>query len=82
MLDIADYVIFDYDYSKYWENRRYENLAEKNVLNKIFLKKAGYWFLDIGGSYGRLTSTYYESYNKPIILDLSLKTFIKNKEYI
>ena len=82
MIDIAEYDIFDYDYSKYWENRRYENLAEKNVLNKIFLKKAGYWFLDIGGSYGRLTSTYYESYNKPIILDYSLKTLIKNKEYI
>ena len=34
--------------------QRYENLAEKNVLKQIFLKKAGYWFLDIGGSYGSL----------------------------
>jgi ubiquinone/menaquinone biosynthesis C-methylase UbiE len=82
MIDIAEYDLFDYDYSKYWEKRAYENLAEKNLLNKIFLNKGGYWFLDIGGSYGRLTSTYYDSYNKPVIIDYSLKTLIKNRDFI
>ncbi len=82
MIDIAEYDLFDYDYSKYWEKRGYENLAEKNLLNKIFLNKGGYWFLDIGGSYGRLTSTYYNNYNKPVIIDYSLKTLIKNRDFI
>ena len=82
MTDIAEYDTLDYDYSKYWEKRLYENLAEKNLLNKIFSNKRGNWFLDVGGSYGRLTSTYYSQYNNPVILDYSLKTLIKNKAVI
>jgi len=82
MPDISDYDKLDYDYSTYWEKREYENSAEKHILNKIFNSKHGNWFLDIGGSYGRLTSTYYNSYNKPVILDYSLKTLQKNREFI
>lgn len=82
MPDVSDYDKLDYDYSTYWEKREYENSAEKHILNKIFNPKHGNWFLDIGGSYGRLTSTYYNSYNKPIILDYSLKTLQRNKELI
>lgn len=82
MADISDYDKFSYDYSKYWENRSYENSAEKHILNNIFYNKQGKWFLDIGGSYGRLASTYYDKYQNPVILDYSLKTLQKNREIL
>jgi ubiquinone/menaquinone biosynthesis C-methylase UbiE len=82
MPDISDYDKLNYDYSQYWQERLYENLAEKNLLNKIFENPRGKWFLDVGGSYGRITSTYYDSYKQPVILDYSLNTLIKNKEII
>lgn len=82
MPDISDYDKLNYDYSRYWQERLYENLAEKNLLNKLFENDKGNWFLDVGGSYGRITSTYYNSYKNPVILDYSLNTLIKNKEII
>ncbi len=82
MPDISEYDKLDYDYSTYWTQRVYENLSEKNVLNKIFSEKRGTWFLDIGGSYGRLASTYTLQYKNPIIIDYSLKTLIKNKDVV
>lgn len=78
MIEVSDYDFFDYDYSQYWKTRKYEDLAERNVLNKIFEKKNGKWFVDIGGSYGRLTPTYYKKYEHSIVLDYSLKTLQKN----
>lgn len=82
MPDISDYDKLNYDYSQYWQERLYENLAEKTLLNKIFENNRGNWFLDVGGSYGRIISTYYDSYKHPVILDYSLNTLIKNKEII
>ncbi len=82
MTKISDYDMFDYDYRTYWENREYENMAEKILLERVFDKTQGVWFLDIGGSYGRLTSTYYNRFSNPIILDYSLKTLQKNKEIL
>jgi ubiquinone/menaquinone biosynthesis C-methylase UbiE len=82
MNEISDYDKLNYDYSQYWNERLYENLAEKNILNKIFSDKQGSWLIDIGGSYGRLASTYYDSYKNPLILDYSLKTLKRNKEII
>lgn len=82
MPKIAEYDKFDYDYSTYWTQRIYENLAEKNILNRIFLNQKGKWFLDIGGSYGRLACTYAEQYKNPIIIDYSLKTLQKNHEIV
>jgi ubiquinone/menaquinone biosynthesis C-methylase UbiE len=82
MAEISDYDKFDYDYSTYWKGRSYENSAEKHILNKVFNSKRGQLFLDIGGSYGRLTSTYHEQYKKPIILDYSLKTLQRNNEIL
>lgn len=78
MIEVSDYDFFDYDYSQYWKSRKYEDLSEKHVLEKIFKTKTGDWFLDIGGSYGRLTPTYYKNYTHPIILDYSLKTLQRN----
>jgi len=80
--DVSDYDLFSYDYSKYWTKRRYEDLAEKHLLNKLFKKKEGGWFIDIGGSYGRLTSTYYKKYKNPVILDYSAKTLMNNYEVL
>lgn len=82
MTKVTDYDFFGYDYANYWSNRRYENEAEKMLLTKIFASKNGNWFLDIGGSYGRLSSTYYKKYTNPIILDYSLQTLLKNKDIL
>lgn len=82
MAKISNYDMFDYDYSTYWKKREYENLAEKHLLNKMLDSEKGFWFLDIGGSYGRLTSTYYDKYSHPVIVDYSLKTLQKNREIL
>lgn len=82
MAEISNYDQFGYDYSQYWKNRSYENSAEKHVLNRAFDGKRGKWFLDIGGSFGRLTSTYYDQYSNPIILDYSFETLKKNQSVI
>ncbi len=78
MKKIADYDTYDYDYSTYWGKREYEHLAEELVLKRIFRGLKGKWFLDIGGSFGRLTDTYSNEYTNPIIVDYSLKTLQKN----
>lgn len=80
--DVSDYDLFSYDYSQYWTKRRYEDLAEKHLLNKMFQQKSGDWFIDIGGSYGRLTSTYDKKYKNPVILDYSAKTLRNNYEVL
>lgn len=82
MPDISEYDKLDYDYSTYWSKRVYENLSEKNILNKIFSEKRGQWFLDIGGSYGRLASTYATQYKNPVIIDYSLKTLQRNRDLV
>jgi ubiquinone/menaquinone biosynthesis C-methylase UbiE len=82
MIEVSNYDFFDYDYAQYWKVRQYEDLAEKHVLGQIFSSKKGKWFVDIGGSYGRLTPTYYNSYTNPILLDYSLKTLQKNYSVI
>lgn len=78
MNKIADYDTYDYDYSSYWNKRQYEHEAEKLVLTKLLKNEKGKWFLDIGGSFGRLTDNYYSKYNNSVIADYSLKTLQKN----
>ncbi|MDD4382437.1 MAG: methyltransferase domain-containing protein [Candidatus Dojkabacteria bacterium] len=82
MNKIADYDFFDYDYQKYWKEREYENESEKLVLGKIYANKSGKWFLDIGGSYGRLAPIYSPIYERPVIVDYSLNTLIKNQNIL
>ena len=43
--DVTDYDLFDYDYREYWKARQYEDLAERNVLQKIL--KADYSFYNL-----------------------------------
>lgn len=80
MKKIADYDTYDYDYSTYWKKREYEHISEEILLKNLFAKLKGQWFLDIGGSFGRLTDSYYNNYSNPVIVDYSLKTLQKNSK--
>lgn len=82
MNKIADYDTINYNYKKYWNSRKYEDGAERIVLEKFLKDESGDWFIDIGGSYGRLTSKYYKKYKNCIILDYSIKTLQNNYKYI
>lgn len=75
---VVNYDGYDYDYSTYWKDRQYENNAEHIALEKLLKNRSGDWFVDIGGSYGRLTDTYSQKYKNCIILDYSLKTLKRN----
>ena len=82
MSKIANYDTLNYDYRQYWKNREYENKSEHIALNSLLKQYKGNWFIDIGGSYGRLTPTYYDKYTNPVIIDYSLKTLQNNYQYI
>lgn len=77
MTKLANYDKYDYDYKDYWDNRSYEDLAERNLINKALNYQKGERFIDIGGSYGRLVDTYKDRYAQCIIVDYSLKTLQK-----
>lgn len=78
MNKVADYDTYDYDYSTYWDKREYEHKSEVLVLEKLLKNEKGKWFLDIGGSFGRLASIYSKKFTHPVIIDYSLKTLQKN----
>jgi ubiquinone/menaquinone biosynthesis C-methylase UbiE len=80
--EIVDYDIYDYDYTQYWKDRQYENNSEHIALEKLLKDESGEWFIDIGGSYGRLADVYAKKFKRCVILDYSLKTLIKNKVLI
>jgi len=82
MAHISDYDKFEYNYEKYWENRKYEDKAEKIVLENYYKHIKGRFFIDIGGSFGRHLDIYYDKFTYPIILDYSLKTLQRNKKDI
>jgi ubiquinone/menaquinone biosynthesis C-methylase UbiE len=79
---VVNYDGYDYDYSTYWTHRKYEDISEHLVINKLLADNKGSWFIDIGGSYGRLADTYANKYENCIILDYSLKTLQKNYDLI
>lgn len=79
---VVNYDGYDYDYTQYWKNRQYENNAEHLVLEKLLKDESGEWFIDIGGSYGRLTDTYASKFKNCIVLDYSLKTLQKNNDLV
>jgi len=80
--EIVNYDGYDYDYSTYWKNRKYEDIAEHKALEKLLSNEHGEWFIDIGGSYGRLADCYAGRYQNCVIIDYSLKTLQKNYELI
>lgn len=79
---VVNYDGNDYDYSTYWQQRDYENRAEHILLNNFFKNIKGDWIIDVGGSFARITDTYYNKYKKSIIIDYSLKTLQKNRKEI
>jgi ubiquinone/menaquinone biosynthesis C-methylase UbiE len=80
--EIVDYDRYDYDYTQYWKDRQYENNAEHVALKKLLKGEGGDWFIDIGGSYGRLADLYTDKYKNCVILDYSYKTLVKNRDSI
>jgi ubiquinone/menaquinone biosynthesis C-methylase UbiE len=76
--EVVNYDGFDYDYTTYWKDREYENIAEHKALDPMFKEKEGNWFIDIGGSYGRLADIYADKYSNCVVLDYSFKTLKKN----
>lgn len=70
---ISAYDLSDYDYSSFWHDRKYEHIVEISLLKRIWQKKSAVlWFVDIGGSYGRLLPTYEQYCKNKIIVDYSM----------
>lgn len=81
-MKISNYDEYKYDYKTYWNNREYENEAERIYLKKAFRNTKGRWFIDIGGSFGRNLDLYYSKYSNPVIVDYSILTLQNNYKEI
>ena len=72
---LADYNDKNYDYTKYWDGRGYENESEFIALRKLLPK--GYSkdrkVIDIGGGFGRLLPVLRERFGDITIFDYSQK---------
>jgi ubiquinone/menaquinone biosynthesis C-methylase UbiE len=70
-----------FDYQKYWQEREYENTAERIALKRI-LKIIGKKekLLDIGGGYGRLVPEYIKNFKNCLIIDPSEKLLSQAKK--
>ncbi len=80
--EISNYDEYNYDYKSYWAEREYEDKAEEVVLRQYFADLEGKFFLDIGGSFGRILEAYKSKTETPIIADYSIKTLKKYKNYM
>ncbi len=67
-----DYNDKEYDYTKYWEGRDYENASEITALAKLLPSK-GNRILDAGGGFGRLIPAYKDKFKEIVIFDQSSK---------
>jgi len=68
----APYDLFDYSY--FWERRKFEDRCERIALKKIFTQvKKKETLLDIGGGFGRLATLYGSIFKSCTILDPSEK---------
>lgn len=63
-----------FDYPKYWQNRRYEDLSERIALKEL-LKEVNNKdsLIDIGGGYGRLSNLYSPFFVRCVVTDASGK---------
>jgi ubiquinone/menaquinone biosynthesis C-methylase UbiE len=69
----ADYNDPTYDYTKYWNNRDYEHLAEIMALKKLLGNYHGDNVIDIGGGFGRLTACLSQHFKSITVYDYSQK---------
>ena len=77
--------VFDYDSFKtadyerdFWTGRDYEDSIERMALEKLLPIK-GQRIIDIGGGYGRLTSTYIDRFAEVTIFDYAASLLDKAK---
>lgn len=78
---IAEYDLHGYDYEEYWkQNRNYEHEADRLAINKFLKNETGDWFIDIGGSYGRLVPEYRNKYLNCVLMDYSIEALKKAKK--
>jgi ubiquinone/menaquinone biosynthesis C-methylase UbiE len=76
----------DYDYSRYWRGREYEDLAEKRALIRFFKKiPSKKSLIDIGSGFGRFTKIYAPLFENCLLVDHSQKNLKrarkKNKKF-
>ncbi len=73
----ADYNDKNYDYTKYWAGREYENASEfmalEKLLSPIYGNIKGNSAIDIGGGFGRLLPILKEYFEQVTIYDFSNK---------
>ena len=68
----ADYDDPTFNYKKYWQERRYEHLAEELVLEKFFkLTSQRKSLVDIGGGFGRFVPLYAPIFKSCVLVDPS-----------
>lgn len=78
--EITEYDLYGYDYENYWkEGRNYEDASDKLAISKFLKNETGDWFIDLGGSYGRLSPLYKSKYLHCILADYSLEALKKAK---
>jgi len=71
---LADYN--DTNYQAFWDNRQYEDFADKIALKSLLKKirnKKKKSLIDIGGGYGRLSNIYLPLVQKAVLFDYSQK---------
>jgi ubiquinone/menaquinone biosynthesis C-methylase UbiE len=81
MLDV-DYNDKNYDYTKYWNGRDYENTAEFLALKKLLPKgkDESKSIIDIGGGFGRLIPIFRDHFGSITVFDYSQKLLDLAKE--
>jgi ubiquinone/menaquinone biosynthesis C-methylase UbiE len=72
---LADYNDKNYDYTKYWQGREYENESEFEALRKLFsdTSSEGKSVIDVGGGFGRLLPVLSSYFTDITIFDYSSK---------
>ncbi len=83
MAKVKDRNITNYNDTEYeadfWGSRQYEDLIEKDVLQKLLSKNYNS-FLDLGAGFGRLAPVYKDRSKKATLLDYSDKLLVSAKE--
>jgi SAM-dependent methyltransferase len=72
----------DFDYRSFWENRQYEDQAEKTALAKLFSlikNKKAKSLIDIGAGFGRLTPIYAPLFKNCLLVEPSEKLLAEAK---
>lgn len=72
---LADYNDKNYDYTKYWQGREYENKSEFIALRKFFSEDQSNMesVIDVGGGFGRLLPVLSDHFSDITVFDYSSK---------